>query len=1495
MKKLKLLLATCALLLGTGQTWAQTDVTSTYITNADFEGEYSSYAQPKSDRDIYQPTGWTVEYKDGDTNDLTSLNSSTTQWNNFSSRPKPTDGGNNTYWIRYRWGDKSKLTLSQKVTLPAGAYTLSADAFFNGASKASAKISAAGQNQSITGNSTWANYKINFTLDSETEVTISFNLTQGEQREVIAGFDNFVLMYTDFKAELRAVIAQAQAINARISTLGDAINTAQGVLDNASASKSAIDGAVSTLRSAISEKLAAYTGLNAAGDDITSFIVNNGFETSPIFDGTSLGSSDPKSNATPTAGSTLLYNAKNVYQINGWELLTTETSDFARTFTMPYDKTLYVVSNNAVAGQAVTSPTNGSSVTESNGDLLFVEANWCENAVLGVKQTIPLPAGSYRLTFDSYVTNAIGNKESRCGVSYGETTNYKWPEALNTWTANEVDFTLDVQTDVTISMGYKKIGNVGGGNSAFLFVDNVKLTYFDPVKLAQIQWQETWDALDALDEDALPGAAKKAITDALGAEEPDNVEGYNTAKEALQALIDSYDGIKAAYDKVKALIVFATAEKDNSTGDNTTFTTAINTATTTIETRETADDLTSDYNILETARQTYVTSGAQPTTGHVFDYTFKIPDAAVTSASDWSSKRLNSGQQYTGAPDNTYFDIYDGNRNIQKNIGTLRLGKYELKAATRSEASVTVGNIYVSQNAANLNQTNIHHDGNTGGDLGNGWSWTTVAFDNYVDDKDITLGFYSECGSSKWAGADDFHLYYKGNVVDDETAEALKETFVDGKMNATVQSTQESALDAFKSDQTFENYNALKTAIAAASASKSAYTEANTKLTAMKTVVDATNVYTEAALNEYYTTPKSKYDEGTLTNEEAAALQDPTATTGVRAAITVDNFLLSAWNTEPDFTAANSPYYINSWSQEGKNDGSGMTTPFYEYWVSNSSTAKLDERTLTATLSDVPAGNYYIDVLVRVSKNTGDNPTPYGITLDVNGGTSVDVCAGNQIGSTTYYYDTFRALGTVAADGILTINFNVAEDNNISWLAFKNVTYAVFNGATKEQKAALASAIETAEGKTLGFLKDEYAPYNNVDALEKLAIAKAIDTETATASEVITATNNLSEATWTSNATDVDIIYNGNFAIANGTNPKGWTRSNGAWGQQITGLTPETNDVNEGTTTGWYYNTEGAWEYGKDDIYKMPLPASTSYKLTFKYRSHANGSNNYMKASVLNDSDEGLAEVTFAKNGDMTKFVTATAYFTTGAAGNYVLSLTQSGNTHLTDVSLEAAPATISENETYDPKNRTYYETVTLARTIKADTWNTFCVPFDLSNDELKTAFGNDVAVAEFSDSGESADDVTVSFDKMDTPAITANTPVLLKGNAGTSFTFNGKLIKTGDAKVVGTYFDFVGSYDDSFEIPEGDYYISQNKLWKSKGSGSYIMGTRAYLEAKVAAARVVNFFIDDQTTSIDETLSVKSEATANAPIYNLNGQKMDKQSLRKGLYIQNGKKVVRK
>lgn len=216
-----------------------------------------------------------------------------------------------------------------------------------------------------------------------------------------------------------------------------------------------------------------------AQTDVTStYLTNAGFETSPTFDGTSLGSNvNPKSNATPTDGSVLLSGAKNVYQISGWTLMTTETSDFARTFTLPYETSLYINSNNTVANQQVTAPSNGSSVTEGNSNVLFVEANWCDQALLGVKQVVNLPAGKYTLTFDTYVTTNLNYGTSRCGVSYADKSTYKWPASLNTWTNNEITFTLSDATDVTISMGYLKNANQGGGNSPFLFVDNVKLTY----------------------------------------------------------------------------------------------------------------------------------------------------------------------------------------------------------------------------------------------------------------------------------------------------------------------------------------------------------------------------------------------------------------------------------------------------------------------------------------------------------------------------------------------------------------------------------------------------------------------------------------------------------------------------------------------------------------------------------------------------------------------------------------------------------------------------------------------------------------------------------------------------------------------------------------------------------------------------------------------------------------------------------------------------------
>ncbi|CCZ11406.1 putative uncharacterized protein [Prevotella sp. CAG:1092] len=205
------------------------------------------------------------------------------------------------------------------------------------------------------------------------------------------------------------------------------------------------------------------------------YLKNAGFESSPIFDGSSLGA-DKKSNATATSGSALAdCGSPNVYNISDWTTITNSNSDYARTFTMPYNTTLYVKSGNKNGELKVVSPKNESSVQEGNKSLLFVEANWCPNVTLGVKQTATLPTGVYKLTFDALATTNLDNGKSLCGVKYGNLSIYKWPSELNKWTKLEIIFNVATETNVDFSMGYLKSANAGGGSSPFLFVDNIKL------------------------------------------------------------------------------------------------------------------------------------------------------------------------------------------------------------------------------------------------------------------------------------------------------------------------------------------------------------------------------------------------------------------------------------------------------------------------------------------------------------------------------------------------------------------------------------------------------------------------------------------------------------------------------------------------------------------------------------------------------------------------------------------------------------------------------------------------------------------------------------------------------------------------------------------------------------------------------------------------------------------------------------------------------------
>jgi hypothetical protein len=312
----------------------------------------------------------------------------------------------------------------------------------------------------------------------------------------------------------------------------------------------------------------------------------------------------------------------------------------------------------------------------------------------------------------------------------------------------------------------------------------------------------------------------------------------------------------------------------------------------------------------------------------------------------------------------------------------------------------------------------------------------------------LTVGTKSE-NANLWVIWDNFQLTYYGpdtNLDEVKNAAILTEMKdLRAKLEA-IQSEVESETVLSNIAQVLaqtENVSGEEAIKAAIASLKTALDQAEASvmgknvLPKMKELVESTNVYTEEALNEYYTQWEVKYQDGTLTKAEAAALQDPSVVTGWHASITCDNFLLSAWDAQPDVFSG---YYINTWSTEGDSDGSNFHVPFFEYWTGDGDS--LGEKVLTATMNDLEEGNYEVTAWVRVRMKNGAEAPTYGITLSVNDGAAVNVADGPQVGTSQMYLKDVKATGKVGADGVLKIQFNVAADNNISWLSFKNVKFA---------------------------------------------------------------------------------------------------------------------------------------------------------------------------------------------------------------------------------------------------------------------------------------------------------------------------------------------------------------------------------------------------------------------------------------------------------------------
>lgn len=218
---------------------------------------------------------------------------------------------------------------------------------------------------------------------------------------------------------------------------------------------------------------------------------------------------------------------------------------------------------------------------------------------------------------------------------------------------------------------------------------------------------------------------------------------------------------------------------------------------------------------------------------------------------------------------------------------------------------------------------------------------------------------------------------------------------------------------------------------------------------------------------------------------------------------------------------------------------------------------------------------------------------------------------------------------------------------------------------------------------------------------------------------------------------------------------------------------------------------------------------------------------------------------------------------------------------------------------------------VTVKRTFYKDgDWNTLCLPFDVSAEEVKAAFGSDAQLRQVDDANSK--DNTVAFTTA--TAIKAGVPYLIKfdklaENADQpeefNHTFEGVTLtkKVEYSVLADCNIIFAGSY--SAFTPE-DFLEEYNtcdvvasmaaaNTLKKVNAGTTIKGLRAVFGlASSVQPQAVKVIIDGTATGIGD-LHVDGTTVANGRVYNLNGQCVGTslEGLKAGVYIQNGKKVI--
>ena len=203
-------------------------------------------------------------------------------------------------------------------------------------------------------------------------------------------------------------------------------------------------------------------------------------------------------------------------------------------------------------------------------------------------------------------------------------------------------------------------------------------------------------------------------------------------------------------------------------------------------------------------------------------------------------------------------------------------------------------------------------------------------------------------------------------------------------------------------------------------------------------------------------------------------------------------------------------------------------------------------------------------------------------------------------------------------------------------------------------------------------------------------------------------------------------------------------------------------------------------------------------------------------------------------------------------------------------------------------------------RSLNADYWYTLVLPFDISLRDFSNAFG--YAVVNVPNT-ENSDPSVISFNLyVKADDIPANTLIAFKTNQAVTaedcdITFEGRTIKYDPDYATNGVYDRAGNYFrgvyEPTRLTEGtDWYLSAGEFINAATTASTIRSLSGYIYA--VEAENARIFVEDADGTVTAINAINVDKVNNAEgWYTVGGVKLNAEPTQKGVYINNGKKVV--